>query len=580
MREWMKMLYRVAGSYSGEISRMVVFDVFKGMFEGVSLGAILLCLGKVCEGIFEGRTIVSSDILTVAALSILGVAGKILFGYLSDRNKYRASYSMGEENRLLIGDRLKQVPMGYFSEHSLGDVSGGLSAGVGELETFGVLIVEQMLVGMIQTSLMMLFMIPFDPVTGGIIFLTLLAGTGVNLLSQKRVDRLTERLLGLKLKLNSRMLEYVRGIGVTKAFGTDEKTLGELNDSISESRRGFLAVEKILVPVQFLFLSVFKLGIFAIIFAALTRFMNGSLPATKAMMLIISSFVVFSGFELAGSMQSIRGVAIRNLKTVLELRELPRMEEGEKEELDRADIRIDRVDFSYDETPLFEELSLTVPEGKTTAVVGFSGSGKTTLCNLMARFWDVRSGTVSVGDSDVRDYKYDALLAHFSFVFQDVVLFDDTVRNNLKFGNPDASDEEMIEVAKKARCHDFIMKLPEGYDTVLQEGGSNLSGGERQRLSIARAMLKPSRFVILDEATSSIDPENETELLLALRELLKDKTVIVIAHKLATVRHADRIVVLDDGKIVQEGTHDELVKQEGVYRRFVEIREQSENWTV
>lgn len=580
MREWIRTLYQVAGTYSKQITRMILFDVLKGMFEGVSLGAILLCLMKIFGVVFEGKALVRADVVPVFATAFLGVAGKILFAYLSDRNKYLASYSLGEENRLYIGDRLKKVHMGYFSENSLGDVSGGLSAVIGEMETIGVLILEQMLVGVIQTFLMMIFMIPFDFVTGMIILCTLAAATGVGLLSQKRVDRLTERLLGLKLKLNARMLEYVRGIGVTKAFGADEKTLGELNRSISESRKGFLAVEKILVPVQFLFLSVFKIGIFAIICAALFRFFQGSLQPTKAVMLMVSSFVVFAGFELAGSMQNIRGVAIQNLKTVLELRELPTMAEGEREKVEQADIRLDRVTFSYDESALFKELSLCVPEGKTTALVGFSGSGKTTLCNLMARFWDVQSGSVSVGGRDVREYKYDALLSRFSFVFQDVYLFDDTVRNNLKFGNPNATDEEMIEVAKKAKCHDFIQKMPEGYDTVLQEGGSNLSGGERQRISIARAMLKPSRFVILDEATSSVDPENEAELLTALKNLLRDKTVIVIAHKLSTVRNADQIVVLDQGKIVQTGTHESLLREDGVYRRFVEIREQSERWTV
>lgn len=580
MREWIRTLYQVAGTYSKQITRMILFDVLKGMFEGVSLGAILLCLMKIFGAVFEGKSLVRADVVPVFATAFLGVAGKILFAYLSDRNKYLASYSLGEENRLYIGDRLKRVHMGFFSENSLGDVSGGLSAVIGEMETIGVLILEQMLVGVIQTFLMMIFMIPFDFVTGMIILCTLAAATGVGLLSQKRVDRLTERLLGLKLKLNARMLEYVRGIGVTKAFGADEKTLGELNRSISESRKGFLAVEKILVPVQFLFLSVFKIGIFAIICAALLRFFQGSLEPTKAVMLMVSSFVVFAGFELAGSMQNIRGVAIQNLKTVLELRELPTMAEGEREKVEQADIRLDRVNFSYDESALFEELNLCVPEGKTTALVGFSGSGKTTLCNLMARFWDVQSGSVSVGGRDVREYKYDALLSRFSFVFQDVYLFDDTVRNNLKFGNPNATDEEMIEVAKKAKCHDFIQKMPEGYDTVLQEGGSNLSGGERQRISIARAMLKPSRFVILDEATSSVDPENEAELLTALKNLLRDKTVIVIAHKLSTVRNADQIVVLDQGKIVQTGTHESLLREDGVYRRFVEIREQSERWTV
>ena len=198
----------------------------------------------------------------------------------------------------------------------------------------------------------------------------------------------------------------------------------------------------------------------------------------------------------------------------------------------------------------------------------------------MARFWDVNSGKVNVGKTNIKEYKYDELLSNFSFVFQDVYLFDDTVRNNIKFGNPNATDEDMIDIAKKAQCHDFIMKLPQGYDTVLQEGGSNLSGGERQRISIARAMLKRSKFVILDEATSSVDPENEKQLLIALKSLLKGKTTIIIAHKLSTIKNANQIIVLKNGAIEQVGTHTELASEQGIYKDFLESRKKSEEWAI
>lgn len=580
MRELIKTLYEVSGSYSKRITRMLIFDVFKGLFEGVSLGAILFCLTKICENIFNGQTLSMKEVYIVFAIAVVSIIGKITFGYMADRNKYIASYSLGAENRLYIGDRLKKINMGYFSTNSLGNVAGGLSTVIGEFETIGVMIIEQMLVGTIQTLIMVVFVLPYDFVTAGIILLTLIIGIMVNMITQKKTDKLTEKLLGLKLNLSSKMLEYVKGIGITKAFGKDKNTVKELNESIAESRKGFLAVEKILIPTQFLFLLVFKIGICVIIFSSLIRYFSGSIEVTKAIILIVMSFVVFSGFELAGSMQSIKGVAVQNLNSVINLRNLPVVEEGEEREVDKAEISINNVSFSYDQTQLFNDLSLVVPEGKTTALVGFSGSGKTTLCNLMARFWDVNSGEIEVGNKNIKEYKYDELLSNFSFVFQDVYLFDDTVRNNIKFGNPNATDEEMIEIAKKAQCHDFIMKLPQGYDTVLQEGGSNLSGGERQRISIARAMLKPSKFVILDEATSSIDPENEKQLLIALKNLLKGKTVIIIAHKLSTVKNADQIVVLKDGAISQIGTHSELTSKEGIYKDFIEIRKQSEKWIV
>jgi len=580
VRELIKTLYEVSGSYSKKITKMLIFDIFKGIFEGVALGAILFCLIKICENIFNGQPVLMKDVYVVFAIAAASMIGKIIFGYLADRNKYIASYSLGAENRLYIGDRLKNVNMGYFSSNSLGDVAGGLSTVIGDLETMGVFIIEQMLVGTIQTLIMVAFVMPYDFVTAVIILLTLIAGISVNMITQRKTDRLTERLLGLKLDLSSKMLEYVRGIGITKAFGKDKNTVKELNESITKSRKGFLDVEKILVPTQFMFLLVFKIGICVIILSSLMRYFSGNVEVTKAIILIVMSFVVFSGFELAGSMQNIKGVAVQNLNSVLNLRNLPVIEEGEKTEIDKAEISMENISFSYDEAELFNNLSMTVPEGKTTALVGFSGSGKTTLCNLMARFWDVNSGDVNVGSTNIKEYKYDELLSNFSFVFQDVYLFDDTVRNNIKFGNPNATDEEMMEIAKKAQCHDFIMKLPQGYDTILQEGGSNLSGGERQRISIARAMLKRSKFVILDEATSSVDPENEKQLLMALKSLLKDKTTIIIAHKLSTVKNADHIIVLKNGAIEQIGTHDVLASEQGIYKDFIETRKQSERWEI
>lgn len=580
MIELIKTLYEVSGSYSKRITRMFIFDVFKGIFEGIALGAILFCLTKICENIFTGLSVEMNDVYTVFVISVISMMGKIVFGYLADRNKYIASYSLGAENRLYIGDRLKNVNMGYFSTNSLGNIAGGLSTVIGELETMGVFIIEQLLVGTIQTLIIVAFVLPYDIVTATIILLTLIIGIMVNIVTQKKTDLLTERLLGLKLDLSSKMLEYVKGIGVTKAFGKEKNTVKELNESITESRKGFLAVEKILVPTQFMFLLVFKIGICVIIFTSLIRYFSGNIEVTKAIILIVMSFVVFSGFELAGSMQSIKGIAVQNLNSVINLRNLPVIEDGEETEIDKAEISMEKVSFSYGESEIFKNLSIIIPEGKTTALVGFSGSGKTTLCNLMARFWDVNSGKVNVGKTNVKEYKYDELLSNFSFVFQDVYLFDDTVRNNIKFGNPNATDEDMIDIAKKAQCHDFIMKLPQGYDTVLQEGGSNLSGGERQRISIARAMLKRSKFVILDEATSSVDPENEKQLLIALKSLLKGKTTIIIAHKLSTIKNADQIIVLKNGAIEQVGTHTELASEQGIYKDFLESRKKSEKWAI
>jgi len=241
-------------------------------------------------------------------------------------------------------------------------------------------------------------------------------------------------------------------------------------------------------------------------------------------------------------------------------------------------IEMKNVSFGYGEKEIIHNVSLSIPEKSTCAIVGPSGSGKTTLCSLIARFWDVQKGQVFVGGHNVKEYTCDSLLQNFSIVFQQVYLFEDTVENNIKFGKPEATHEQVVNAAKQACCHDFIMSLPQGYQTKVGEGGSSLSGGEKQRISIARAILKDAPIIILDEAMASVDPENEQELQRAVDELTKDKTIIMIAHRLTTVRNADQILVLEEGSIIQCGTHTELMEQDGLYRRFVNIRERAIGW--
>ena len=580
MLELIKRLYIVAGEQSGRITKMLIFNTLKSFFESFMLGGILFILMKICEKIFDNSPVVMRDVYTVAAIELIGVVGKITCGYFADKNKNTASYSLGAENRLIVGDRLKKVNMGYFNDNSLGDVAGRMSTAITELETIGVLIITALISGTIQTVMMGIFIFPFDMITGLIILATIAIGLLINNLVQNKMDKLTTVLLKIRINLSAKTLEYVKGISVLKAFGKNKEVAKEVEDSISATRKGFLDIEKIMAPIQLLYLAVFKLGIVAIIGASLLRFFNGALTPTKAIMLIVASFVVFSGIEMVGGMQNLKGIAVQDLDSVMKLRSLQMINEGERKEINEPLIKLKDVSFSYGDSELFHKLNLTIPSGKTTAIVGFSGSGKTTLCNIVSRFWDVTGGEVLIDGKNVKDFNYDAFLANFSFVFQDVYLFDDTVRNNLKLGNQAATDEEMIEVAKIARCHDFIMNLPDGYDTVLQEGGSNLSGGERQRISIARAMLKPSKIVILDEATSSIDPENEKQLLQALDCLLEDKTTIIIAHKLNTIKNADRIVVLDKGGIESFGTHTELMEKSPIYKKFVAYREIAAKWEI
>ena len=244
------------------------------------------------------------------------------------------------------------------------------------------------------------------------------------------------------------------------------------------------------------------------------------------------------------------------------------------------DITLENVEFSYENRKIIDNVSLHIPEKTTTAIVGPSGGGKTTLCHLISRFWDVDNGRILFGGTDVREYSMDSLMKNFSFVFQNVYLFGDTIANNIRFGQPEVSMEKVIEAAKKACCHDFIMSLPNGYDTLIGEGGASLSGGEKQRISIARAMMKNAPVIILDEATANVDPENERELVTAIEELTREKTIIMIAHRLKTVRKADNIIVVDKGRIAEQGTHEQLVKQDGIYKSFVRSRENAIGWKI
>ena len=310
-------------------------------------------------------------------------------------------------------------------------------------------------------------------------------------------------------------------------------------------------------------------------------FLQGSMTLFACLMVVVSAFLVYSELESAGEMFFMLPMIDASIDRVEEIDCAPRMDEGGSVQTPKhCDISFEHVDFSYGERKIIRDVSFTIPEGTTTAIVGPSGSGKTTLTSLMARFWDVDSGTVKLGGINVKDYALDSLMRNFSMVFQRVYLFNDSIENNIKFGKPDATHEEVVAAAKAARCHDFITALPDGYDTIIGESGATISGGERQRLSIARAMLKDAPIIILDEATANVDPENEVELQEAVKALTAGKTLVMIAHRMKTVQEADQILVLDQGRIVQRGRHAELMKQDGIYADFVCSRRSAESWRI
>lgn len=368
------------------------------------------------------------------------------------------------------------------------------------------------------------------------------------------------------------VIEYARGLAVVKSFGKSGAAMESVTKTIGDSKRIRLKIEWGYVPANALHLLALKCGSVGLAFAAAMQCLNGQMDFSVMLMFLFFSFSIFASLEPISDSAHTLGV-IDDAMDQLDAN-------GRDVRLDHYDIRFNHVDFGYDTRKVLKDVSFTIPEKTSTAIVGPSGSGKTTICSLLARFYDPQGGSIFVGGRDLREFTCDSLLSNISMVFQNVYLFNDTIRANILFGKPDATEDEMIATAKKARCHDFIMALPNGYDTVVGEGGGTLSGGEKQRISIARAILKNAPIIILDEATASIDPENEHLIQQAISEMTRGKTIITIAHRLATIRSADRILVVEDGRIAESGTHDELVKQNGVYRRFTAIREQAELWCI
>ena len=377
------------------------------------------------------------------------------------------------------------------------------------------------------------------------------------------------------------VLETIQGMSVVKAFNLDYNKGKKVDNAIDESFRKNMVLEKAMNPyvaIQQVILYLFSV---LVIFASVCFYLDGSMSLVYCLMMMVASFMVYEQLKIAGSSMANLRITENSINRANEIDDVPVMDEkGRNITPDSHNIQFHDVTFSYEKRPVLKSVSLTIPDKSLTAIVGPSGSGKTTLCNLIARFWDVNSGGISIGGQDVKEYTFDSLLRNISMVFQNVYLFDDTIENNIKFGKPEATHEEVIEAAKKACCDDFISTLPDGYNTVIGEGGASLSGGEKQRISIARAMLKDAPIVIFDEATANVDPENEDRLQAAIEALTKDKTVIMIAHRLKTVRNADQIVVLNKGQIVQQGTHEQLVEQGGIYSDFIGRRKQAIGWKI
>lgn len=568
----LKQIFAFAGTKRNLLIKAMLVAFLGAVFSALQFAALMMTLD-----ILVGRQPVS--VLPVILILVISMTGRLLCSYWSVNAETETGYFMVAEKRVHIGDRLRYIPLGYFNENSLGNITAVVTTTLSDVENNAARCLVSVVGGFLNTLALCLGLIVVDWRLGILAILGILAYLGVTELSQRAMLRTGPERQHAQMNLVEAVLEYIQGMSVVKAYGLDKDSSQTVQKTVDDSCQKALSLEKSVAPwmgIRQITVRVFAVGISA---AALGFYFSGTLSLVRCMLMLIASFMLYAELESAGNMADNLQMLGTSMEKAEEIDRTPVMDiNGADLTPEDASVEFKDVSFSYGGRQILEHVDFMVPSGRTTAVVGPSGGGKTTLCNLIARFWDVPEGEVFVGGHSVREYKLDSLMKNISMVFQNVYLFNDTVENNIRFGCPDADHEQVVEAAKAACCHEFITELPDGYDTVLGEGGGTLSGGEKQRISIARAILKDAPIVILDEATANVDPENEAQLQSAIEALTKGKTLIMIAHRLKTVRHADQILVLDGGHIVQRGTHEELIRQQGLYAEFVGVRQEALGW--
>lgn len=548
------------------------------------LNAIFIALpiflaSQIFNNVVSHKSIYGKDIFNVVIIMIILVLGRFITAYLKSKNQESIAYEMSANERLNIGNKLKNVPLGYFNTHHSNKLTTIVTTDLTFLENFAMKMVDIVINGYILISVLILSLLVVSWQVA------LLACIGVLL------SFLTIQLLENKSKKNAptyhyaqnqlieKVVEVIRGIQVIKSFSKENASLRSFNRAVNESKRVNTKIEMQYIPFNLLHLLSLKVTSILIVLVACLLFIHNSIDLPTFIMISIFSFVIFDSVENINSAAHVLEIIDMTLEDIEKIKSAPELDKKGKDlTIENDDIAFENVNFSYDDKQVIKNVSFDIAANTSTAIVGPSGSGKSTLCHLLLRFYDVNDGFIRIGGIDIKDLKLSSLMSQISAVFQKVYLFNDTIENNILFGNPDATEEEVIRAAKQACCHDFIMKLPDGYKTVLHEKGNNLSGGERQRISIARAILKDAPIIILDEATASIDPENEQLIQTAINELSKGKTVITIAHKLETIKNADQIIVLNEGEIIQKGSHDELIRKPGMYQDFIRIKSKSAGW--
>ena len=576
MLKIIRRVLRLSGNLSKRIWGSFICGFLESMFGLLPIAAVFLVLIELQNG----QPITGQTWGIVIGLIAGGLILRMIFKYLVYRLQSTAGFEFVARERIALGDRLRNVPMGFFHDNSVGDITATVTTDLNFLENYSMHILDKVTTGVLSMIVMAACILAFDWRIGLIFVAGILLSFPIYSHMQKKGKALSAKRQKIQSEAVAATLEYVQGISVVKSFNMCDKNLSDIEDAYESNAAASYGVERVFTPLNMTYSMVFRISACMIMLCAGILAVGGDLSFANLAVILIASFTIFNPIEVMGQMTTMIRTMDAALDRVERIKQAKKIDENGRDiPLDSFDIGFEHVSFAYENgNPILKDVSFSIPQGSMTAIVGPSGGGKTTITRLIARFWDVQEGSITIGDHDVKEFTCDSLLKNMSMVFQNVYLFHDTIENNIKFGCPDATHEQVVEAAKKACCHDFISALPQGYDTVIGEGGSTLSGGEKQRISIARAMLKDAPIILLDEATASVDPENEVHLQQAISALVKNKTLIVIAHRLSTIRDADQILVVDNGKIVEKGVHAELIQQKGIYQKFWNIRQKARNW--
>ena len=552
----------------------IILSFFQAMFEALKIPAIACMVEALLDGNVTAKTCV-----TCLCIMLVSIIGSGSFKARATMLQTECGYNTCANKRMQLAEHLRYLPMGYYNENSLGRIMSVTTNTMQNLENVATRVVMIVCSGLLTTAVITVMLLFFDWRIGLILCAGLVIFFAINSGMMKASSAMAKQKQEKDSTLVSKVIEYIQGIFEVRSFRLTGSRSRELNTAIDENEHANSAMELKLIPFMTMQSFWLKAVGTVIVLTSVLLYIGGSMDLLTTIIMIISSYLIYAQLDNAGKYSALLRTVDVSVTQAQEILATPQMDiSGQDIAPAHFDIKAENIGFAYEQRKIIDGISLNIPARTTTAIVGPSGGGKTTLTSLLSRFWDVDEGKVTLDGRDVREYSMDALMKNYSFVFQRVYLFADTIANNIRFGQPDAPMEKVVEAAKKACCHDFIMQLPDGYDTVIGEGGASLSGGEKQRISIARAIMKDAPIIVLDEATANVDPENEADLMQAIEALTKEKTIIMIAHRLKTVRHADQILVIESGKIAQQGTHDSLMQENGIYRNFVESRREAASW--